>query len=150
MSSIIENCQGLPERRFATGETVLEEGKKLGLIYILAEGSVEILKEDVQLNRVSAPGAIFGEMSILLDQPHMATVRALTDSRFYVAANGKAFLKAHPEINLHVSTLLAERLNSMASYLVDLKKQFEDRADHLGIVDEVLESLSHLQTKKKP
>jgi len=150
MSSIIESCQGLPVRQFAAGKTVLEEGQKLGLIYILAEGSVEILKGGVQLNRISTPGAVFGEMSVLLDQPHMATVRTLTDARFYEAANGKSFLKANPEINLHVSTLLAERLNAMSKYLVDLKNQFEDREDHLGIVDEVLESLSHRQIKKKP
>ncbi|MEI6084522.1 MAG: cyclic nucleotide-binding domain-containing protein [Verrucomicrobiota bacterium] len=149
MTSIIESCQGLPERRFAAGAIILEEGKKLGLIYILAEGSVEILKGDVQLNRVSTPGAIFGEMSVLLDQPHMATVKALTDSRFYEAENGKAFLRANPEINLHVSTLLAERLHAMSNYLIDLKNQFEDRKDHLGIVDEVLESLSHRQPKKR-
>ena len=55
------------------------------------------------------------------------------------------FLKEHPDVHLHLSTLLAKRLNSVTSYLVDLKSQFEDHDDHLGMVDEVLESLLHHQ-----
>ena len=38
-----------------------------------------------------------------------------------------------------------QRLNAMTSYLADLKAQFHDRSDHLGMVDEVLESLMHHQ-----
>ena len=34
---------------------------------------------------------------------------------------------------------------SVTSYLVDVKKQFEDQQSHLGIVDEVLETLVHAQ-----
>jgi hypothetical protein len=33
----------------------------------------------------------------------------------------------------------------MTSYLADLKAQFHDRSDHLGMVDEVLASLMHHQ-----
>ena len=35
--------------------------------------------------RVTEPGAVFGELSVLLDQPHTADVRAVTASQFHVA-----------------------------------------------------------------
>jgi len=57
-------------------------------------------------------------------------------------------LEATPAISVHVARLLARRLNAVTTYLVDLKRQYEDRDDHLGMVDEVLESLLQLQTKR--
>ena len=42
METIVDFCEGLPEKRFAAGEVVLPEGGKAGLLYILADGAVEI------------------------------------------------------------------------------------------------------------
>ena len=75
----------------------------------------------------------------------MATVRALERSRFYVVDDGLAFIASRPELALAVARLLASRLMSVTSYLVDVKKQFEDQKGHLGIVDQVLETLVHAQ-----
>ena len=75
----------------------------------------------------------------------MATVRALTDTTLFVAADAKAFLESHQEIALNLARLLAKRLHSVTSYLVDLKRQFEDQQSHLSMVDEVLETLVHHQ-----
>lgn len=148
MSDIISKCQGMPECQFDVGEVVMEEGHAGGALYILAEGSLEILKQNFQINTVDSPGSIFGDVSILLDLPHMATVKTLEPSRFLVAENAIEFLKANPDVHLHLSSLLAKRLNSVTNYLVDLKTQFEDSDDHLGMVDEVLESLLHHQPSK--
>jgi CRP-like cAMP-binding protein len=129
----------------AAGEAIIKDGDRSGRIYVLIEGAVEIVKGEVQINTVSEPGAIFGEMSVLLDAPHMATVRTLEPSRFHVAEDAKRFLDSDPALALEVSRLLARRLQAMISYLVDLKHQFEDHGNHLGIVDEVLETLAHHQ-----
>ena len=75
--AVLDLCKGLPERKFAKGETLLEEGKRAGLLYILVTGTVEVVKGETQINTVGEPGAFFGEMSVLLDAPHTATVRAL-------------------------------------------------------------------------
>ncbi len=138
----------MQERRFERGDVVLEEGNAGGALLILAEGSVEILKQEYQINTVESAGSIFGDVSVLLGLNHMATVKALEPCRFYVAVDALEFLKSNPEVHLHLSTLLAKRLNSVTNYLVDLKSQFEDRDDHLGMVDEVLESLLHHQADK--
>ena len=97
---------------------------------------------------MDSAGSIFGDVSVLLELPHMATVKTLEPSVFHVAEDALAFLRSKPEAHLHLSRLLAKRLNSVTNYLVDLKSQFEDRDDHLGMVDEVLESLLHHQPDK--
>ncbi len=148
MSSVIECCAGLPEKTYEAGAVVIQEGKKTGVLYILAEGAVEILKGDFQINTASEPGAFFGEVSMLLGIPHMATVKALQPSRFFVVENAAAFLQSHPELALNLARLLARRLHYVTTYLVDLKQQFEDSKDHLSMVDEVLESLVHHQEEK--
>lgn len=61
-------------------------GSKTGRLLILKKGTVAIVKEDTEIAKVAEPGAVFGELSVLLDQPHTADVRALETSQFHVAA----------------------------------------------------------------
>ena len=144
--TILEYCDAsMPERRFEAGQTILKEGETAGVLYILAEGSVEVTKGNFVISHIDAPGSLFGEISVLLDTPHTATVTTAEDCRFFVAKDPLEFLRSRPEIAVEISKLLAERLNSMTTYLVDLKNQFEDQDDHLGMVDEVLEPLAQSQ-----
>jgi CRP-like cAMP-binding protein len=145
MRDILRLCAGMPERTVPAGETILREGERSGALYVLIDGSVEVLKADVQVNTVSDTGAIFGEMSVLLDAPHVATVKTLVPSRFYVSDDAAGFMRSDPALSLAVSKLLARRLNAVITYLADLKRQFEGQDDHLGMVDEVLETLVHHQ-----
>lgn len=145
MESILEYCRDLPTAHFEAGDILLAEGDRSGKLFLLIDGEVEILKGDYQINLVSDPGAIFGEISALLDTAHMATVRATTDTNAYVADSGSGLLQSNKEIAYHLSHMLAQRLHGVTSYLVDLKCQFEDERGHLGMVDEVLETLVHQQ-----
>ena len=47
---------------------------------------------------------------------------------------------------MHVSEVLARRLDALNKYLVDVKQQFEGD-DHLSMVDEVLEVLMNRQRR---
>jgi len=145
MSDVLELCAGLPRRTFRTGEIILQEGASTGVLYVLNRGTVEVLKGELQIAIVDAPGAFFGEVSALLDLPHMATVRALTDASLYVAAEPMTFLQSRSVLAVHLARLLAKRLHSVTTYLVDLKRQFEGHEGHLSMVDEVLETLVHHQ-----
>jgi CRP/FNR family transcriptional regulator, cyclic AMP receptor protein len=146
MPDVLDLCTDLPERRFAPGECLLEQGDPpVGVLYVLVEGSVEVLKGDVQVTIVSQPGAFFGEIALFLDIAHTATVRALEPTRCYVAVDGQAFLASSPALTLAVGRLLARRLYLATTYLADLKRQFEDQATSLSMVDEVLETLVHHQ-----
>jgi len=145
MHRILDLCDGLKETNLEAGAVLLAEGTRTGALYILVEGTVEILKGDFQIDIVSEPGAFFGEVSALLDIPHMATVRTLHRSRVYRIEHAVEFLNNYPMIALEVARLLAQRLNGVTNYLVDLKQQFVDQKGHLGMVDEVLETLLHQQ-----
>ena len=148
MRTILSFCQGLLEKTFDRGEVLLNEGEREEILYILIEGNIEVLKNDLQIRTVSEPGAIFGEISVLLDIPHSATVKALSPSRTYVVERASEFLQSHTDIAYQVARLLAQRLNGITTYLVDMKNQFEDQKNHLGMVDEVLETLLHEQVEE--
>jgi CRP/FNR family cyclic AMP-dependent transcriptional regulator len=146
MSRILSLCEQMPETTFRTGEVLLRENERGKTLYVLIAGEVEVLKGDVQVSSTSQPGSIFGQISALLDIPHTATVRAVENCRAYVLDDGSEFLEQNPELALDLARLVARRLQHVTTYLADLKKQFEDHTDHLGMVDEVLESLVHDQS----
>jgi CRP/FNR family transcriptional regulator, cyclic AMP receptor protein len=75
----------LPLATYEAGETVLAAGSKTGRLLILKSGKVSIVKENLEIAKVAEPGAVFGELSALLDQPHGADVCALQSSQFHVA-----------------------------------------------------------------
>jgi hypothetical protein len=64
--------------------------------------------------------------------------------------NPAEFFRKNPDIALHVAELLARRVDSLNRYLVEIKNQFRDRADHLSIIDEVLDSLMHKHPRSIP
>ena len=61
-------------------ETVLSAASTTGQLLILKEGAVSVIKEGLEIATVTEAGAVFGELSVLLDQPHTADVRALAPS----------------------------------------------------------------------
>jgi CRP-like cAMP-binding protein len=145
VTTIADLCADLPLARFAAGEVLLKEGETSGRLFVLVDGAVEIVKGDFQINVVADRGAVLGEMSVLLDMPHMATVRAMNDCVLHVSESADAFLKEHKEVAYQLAQVLAHRLHGVTTYLVDLKRQFEDEQGHLSMVDEILESLVHEQ-----
>jgi CRP-like cAMP-binding protein len=148
MDIILEHCKDCTRQALQPGTLLLREGERSGRLLILAEGALEVFRDEVEITVIDEPGAIFGEMSVLLDVPHTASVRALTPSIVHVVEDPQAFLAANPAVAVPIATLLAQRLQNVTNYLVDLKQQFRDQEGHLGMVDEVLESLSHDQGDK--
>jgi CRP-like cAMP-binding protein len=148
MPPIIPLLENHELRRFNPGEIVLEEGTTTGLLFILAEGAVEVIKNGTQVATTAEPGAVFGELSALLGTTHTATVRASQPSAFYVVRDPRAALEAAPQLCLHVCELLARRLDALNRYVVDVQQQFEGH-DHIGMVDGVLETLMHRQPRAR-
>ena len=145
MNRLLSYCGSLPNVRFDVGEVILSEGSKTGIIYILKEGEAEVIKRDIHVSRIDEPGSIIGELSVLLDIPHMATVRAVKPTQLYKVEDPTSFLQSHTEICYHLAHLLAQRLHSVSNYLVDVKEQYKDSDDHFGMIDEILETLVHQQ-----
>ena len=99
-------------------------GSRTGRLLILTKGAVVIVKEDVEIARVAEPGAVFGELSVLLDQPHTAHVRALETSEFLVA-DAATLLAQDPIAALYVATVLARRVDGANQVFIQLKNQLE-------------------------
>ncbi|MES2659047.1 MAG: cyclic nucleotide-binding domain-containing protein [Verrucomicrobiota bacterium] len=148
MQDILKLCQDMETVSFAPGETLMPEGGKTGVLYVLISGSVEVTKGETPVTIIDEAGAIFGEISLLLDGPHPASVTAVETVTCHVIRGGKAFLADHPLITLEVAELLAARLKGMIAYLADMKAQYSDRKDHLGMVDELLLDLAHRMPKR--
>jgi CRP/FNR family transcriptional regulator, cyclic AMP receptor protein len=144
MRQILEYCAGEPLKSVSAGGLVIREGETTGRLFVLVSGRLEIVKGKTVVATILEPGAIVGEMSLLLDQPHTATVRAALDSVIYELDDAAAFLRAQPAVALLVARLLAQRLNVATSYLADIKRQYADQGNHLAMVGEVLESMINL------
>lgn len=148
MSAILAVLRDHPVLQFSQGETILAQGDTSGVLYVLIEGAVEVLKDDVSVATAAEPGAVFGDLSALLGVPHTAAVRATAPSTFHVVKDPRAFLEQTPAASLHLCELLARRLDAVNKYLVDVKQQFAGH-DHLSLVDGVLDTLMHRQPRKR-
>jgi len=143
MQGVLEICHDLERMEFAPGETLLTRGTRSGNLFILISGRLEVAQDETIITTITEPGSIVGELSLLLDIPHQADVRALTAASCHVTRGGRDFLASRPALSLLLSEMLARRLHGMLGYLADIKAQYEDRSDHLGMVDEVLLNLAH-------
>ncbi|HEY5707263.1 MAG TPA: cyclic nucleotide-binding domain-containing protein [Terrimicrobiaceae bacterium] len=146
MVQLFEILKEHPKQHFGAGETIIAQGSTTGMLYFLIDGEVEVDKDEVPIATTTEPGSVFGEMSALLGTSHRARVRAVAPSSFYVVEDGRKFMEVHPVVSMHVSEVLARRLDALNRYLVDVRQQFEGH-DHLSMVDEVLEVLMYRQRR---
>lgn len=131
----------LPLASYDAGETVFAEGTKTGRLLILKSGAVAIVKSGTAIATVIEPGAVFGEISALLDQPHSADVRAVEPSEFHVA--DAAALLQEPAALLYVTMLLARRLDGANHAFLELKAQI-DAGEPPGLIDATLDRIQGL------
>src|SRR5262245_33690712 len=74
-ADFLKKCAGLSMMRHHAGETVLTSGSRTGRLLVLRSGSVEVVRDGAQIAKVSTPGAVFGELAVLLNKSHTADVR---------------------------------------------------------------------------
>jgi CRP/FNR family transcriptional regulator, cyclic AMP receptor protein len=128
----------LPVESYEAGETVFAEGTKTGRLLILKSGTVSIVREGIEFAQVAEPGAVFGELSALLDGPHSADVRALETSEFHVA--DAATLLQDPVALLYVTIVLARRIDAANQGLLQLKTML-DAGEPRGLIDKALDGI---------
>jgi CRP-like cAMP-binding protein len=131
---------GLAVVTYESGATVIADGSRTGQLLILKTGAVVILKNGTEIAEVGEAGAVFGELSVLLDQPHTADVRALRTSQFYVT-DAAALLTKNPAAALYVATVLAGRLNAANHAFIRLRNELQSGEPRKGVV----ETLSRLE-----
>jgi len=144
MREILEYCIGGIRQNVSAGTLVVHEGGRTGRLYVLIEGRLEVIKGDTVVAAIAEPGAVLGEMSVLLDQPHTATVRVAADSVIYEIDDAASFLRQQPGVALLIARMLAQRLNAANTYLADIKRQYAGHGNHLAMVGDLLQSMINL------
>ena len=115
---------------------VLREGDRGQGLLVLVEGSAEIVKQeaghdDVIISTVEAP-TVVGEMSLITERPHSATVRARTVCQFQLLTRSQfeRLLKGESVAAYKVVATLAEviagRLTRMDEKFVELTRRSDD------------------------
>lgn len=145
MADLLALSADLPVVSVAAGEVLIEEGSQPLRMLVLVSGATVVEHDGVPFARIDTPGAVFGEMSAVLDRPATATVRAVGPVEVRVIDDPLRFLTDRPEAALTVLRSTASRLDGMTQYLTDVKRQFAGQGGHLGMVDQILDHLVHHQ-----
>jgi CRP/FNR family transcriptional regulator, cyclic AMP receptor protein len=137
----IEMTSSAPDIAVADGEKVIVEGEATGALYVLVDGVLEVRRGDRPVVRMSEPGTIVGELGLLLDTVASADVVAVGECVVRRMDDAQRTFEQNPAFARHLATVLAHRLWEISTYLSDLKAQYADREDTLGLMPEVLQEL---------
>jgi CRP/FNR family transcriptional regulator, cyclic AMP receptor protein len=141
VAELLSLTDDLPEINYAPDDVVIAEGTRTGSIWVLVSGSVDIRRGDQHIGVVDQPGASFGEISILLDQPHGASVVARVPTVMRKVVDGVRMLDERPGLARLAATSLARRLDSLTIYLADVQRQY-GAAPGIAMVTDVLRHIS--------
>ncbi|MCA2976684.1 MAG: cyclic nucleotide-binding domain-containing protein [Myxococcaceae bacterium] len=110
----------LPEQVFQPGDVIVREGDPGDCAYIVLDGHCQVTRlvagkrENL---RLLGPGEMFGEAAVLTNNPRLATVTAIMETR--VAVVQRSFLKDEMER----TSLISLAIRAVASAFVDLNGQ---------------------------
>ena len=96
MKDMLTLSAHLPTIEFAAGDTIVHEGGAVGGIWVLVSGALQVRKGGELVNTVTRPGAVIGEISVLLNTVYSATVEVTERSVLRYAADGRALLMSDP------------------------------------------------------
>ncbi len=106
------------QQQFPAGAVLIPQGGKLNTMFVLRSGELEVERDGIVVAAIRQPGTIFGEMAVLLDAPHSATVRAVSAVEVFVIPDAVRVLEQHPHLLLQVARLLAKRVSTTTANLV--------------------------------
>jgi CRP-like cAMP-binding protein len=98
-------------KEFKAGEYVFHKGDKGDCMFVVLDGQLEIVAEDLVLSTIEQ-GYIFGEMALVDSSPRSADVRALSDCTL-ASIDEYAFrflVKRMPNFTLDILSVMANRL----------------------------------------
>lgn len=115
------------KRRFRRGEVIVEQGRKSNALFILLNGRARVLTADQRgrevILAVLQPGHYVGEMSLIDDEPHSATVRAEVQTDMLVLGRNE-FSRCLPDS----SSLSYAVLRGLVARLRNADRQIESLA----------------------
>ena len=139
--AVRESLTAYPVASYADGDLLLRQGTTTNRLLLLSDGAVDIVRDEETIARVDEPGAVFGDMAVILGLPHSADVRAAAPTRCHVIEDAAALLKAEPDLALYVMTVLASRLDAVNGHLIEARKKLGNAAAHRGLLAETLDNI---------
>jgi CRP-like cAMP-binding protein len=140
MDSFLALAASQPAQTLLPGALLIVQGEPGGNIYVLESGQLAVERDGVKVATISAPGAIVGEMSVLLNSPNTATVRAEQETQVRVLENARAVLEQHPALTLRLAGLMASRLDATSAFLVELTKQHGSESER-SLIGKIIAAL---------
>lgn len=116
-------------KSYGSGEAIVQEGAEGESMYHLIHGHVEVLKRidsgEIVAVRQLGPGNVFGEMTLLLDAPRSATVRALEECLLLKVnrSNLRDLLKESPGLLERIAAMVSARQAELDSLSTEVQQQ---------------------------
>jgi CRP-like cAMP-binding protein/CheY-specific phosphatase CheX len=114
---------------FKAGEIILLQGERSDDLFMLLEGTIEVIKNNTVISEISQQDVFFGEMSYLLNHKRTASLRAKTDVK---AINVTVFNEDNSERG-RVAEASLKLMRTMASRL-DLANKEIARLEHFEVL----------------
>jgi len=114
------------ERTYKAGSTLFQENTLGDRLYIIIDGEIAITKkqkveEETTKLALRRKGDIFGEMSLLDEEPRFASAKAVKDTRVLELSKQDflTMLVEHPLIGYQIMKILSSRLRQSDLHMVD-------------------------------
>ncbi len=92
-------------------EILASEGDPKGCMFVIVDGALGVFKGDIKLEEFEEKGAVVGEMSIILNKPRTATIKALTDTHVIeINTSLDELCHKYPDVVRKIIINLSERL----------------------------------------
>lgn len=115
-------------RTYAAGTTIFEQGQTDGALGILVSGTLRVIRDRQPVGAITRPGALVGEMSLILSVPRTASVQSEDAVRLVVIPRDQfpTLTKEIPEFSLRVMRTLAKRLQETSARLAALEDYYDN------------------------
>ncbi len=114
-------------KSFSAGEKIFEQDGTDGHLCILVKGELQVQRDGRTVGVVAEPGAILGEMSLILGVPYTASVLATSDATLAVIPREKLkeVVGRIPAFSVRMMRTLARRLQQTNQRLADLESTYD-------------------------
>ncbi|HSQ74898.1 MAG TPA: SpoIIE family protein phosphatase [Bacteroidota bacterium] len=143
----------LTERRYRSGETIIEDEGYGGEVFFLAEGRVRITKQphpgEEQLLALLHPGDCFGELEPIASRPRSARVAAIEECVTYTLgkADFEHLLYRCPALAIRLLQVLSIRLRALNNhYIADTGRRNTQHRHELRTLERLIEAAKSLNS----
>lgn len=113
---------------YSDGTTIVRQGEKGNLMYIILKGEVEVIREvdgEQVILSVLKKGDTFGEMALFSGQPRTATIRSKGETRILTVDKRLFMTRVHedPSFAYQLLKRMADRISWLDEEIIKLQSK---------------------------